>query len=154
MRQRAAKAILFLVATQKNELHQLLDKTPCGNTSQRNATPIPQHSSRKKKGLINIRGDRGVHHNATIVNQTEHKSCVRDLTSCQGVLESPYSLSPAGSKDQTGPGENPDRPNPNCRKGTEDPKTRDMTDTSTGKKPASSGQAMAQKRPLANYSNH
>ena len=108
----------------------------------------------KKKGLINIRGDRGVHHNATIVNQTEHKSCVRDLTSCQGVLESPYSLSPAGSKDQTGPGENPDRPNPNCRKGTEDPKTRDMTDTSTGKKPASSGQAMAQKRPLANYSNH
>ena len=69
--------------------------------------------------------------NATIIEQAKHKNCVRDLTSCKGVLESP-SLTPAQVKSQTGPGENPARPIPNHRKGTDNAKHRDMTDVSMG----------------------
>ena len=87
----------------------------------------------------------------TIINQTEHKICIRDLSSCEGVLESPNSLSQAGSEDWASPGENPERPIPNCR--TDNPKTGDMTDMSMGKKPASLDQATAQEWLLANLSN-
>ena len=88
-----------------------------------------------------------------IIEQAKHKNCVRDLTSCKGVLESTQSLTPTGGEGQTSPGENPERPIPNCRKATDDPKHRDMTDISMGKKQASSGQEIAHKWPLANFSN-
>ena len=69
------------------------------------------------------------------------------------MLESPNSLSLAGSKGQTGPGENPERPKPNSRKRKNDSKTRDKIDMSTGKKPASSGKETAQEWPLAMFIN-
>ena len=49
-------------------------------------------------------------------------------------MESPKSLTPTGGKGLTGPGENPERPIPKHGKGTDDPKHRDMTDMSMGKK--------------------
>ena len=70
------------------------------------------------------------------------------------MLESPKFLSTAGGGGQIGPRENPERPIPNCGKGTDDPQPGDMTDTSMGKKQASSGQATAHKWPLVNFSNH
>ena len=56
-------------------------------------------------------------------------------------------------KGQTGPGENLERPIPNCGKGTDTPKHGGMTDMSTGKKTASSGLETAHEWLLAKFSD-
>ena len=91
--------------------------------------------------------------NTTMVNPSEQKMFVKDLTSCEGVLESPNSLSPTGSKGKTGQGETPEKPIPNSRKRSNNSKNGDRTDMSTGKIPASSGQKKAQEWPLVTISN-
>ena len=78
--------------------------------------------------------------NTTMVNPSEQKIFVKDLTSCKGVLESLNSLSTAGSKGQIGPEETPERPIPNSGKRTNDSKNGDKTNMSKGKMLASSGQ--------------
>ena len=70
---------------------------------------------------------------------------------CVGIAKIPNSNR---GKGQIGPGENPERPLPNCMKRTDNPKHGDMTDTSMGKKLASSGQETAHKWPLVKFCDH
>ena len=74
----------------------------------------------------------GSHRDETIDRQSEHKNFVKNLTSCEGVLESTKSLTPGG-KCQTGQGGNPERTKPNHGNGTDDLKHGKQTNASMRK---------------------
>ena len=68
-----------------------------------------------------------------MVNPSDQKISVQDLTCCEGVLESPNSPAPAGRNGETGSGETPEKPIPNSRKLKNDSKNGERTDRSTVK---------------------
>ena len=84
-----------------NEFCRLLNQPSCCITSESNKTPVQQHSLQNcqpnKTG-----GGWGSCWDMPIDGKAEHKNCVRDLTSCNCVLESPKSRTPIGVKGLTG----------------------------------------------------
>ena len=66
----------------------------------------------------------------TVNEQPEHKTYIKNLSSCEGVLESPKSLTQTLGEGQICPGKNPEKPNHNHEKETNDPQHGKQTDAS------------------------